>query len=453
MQRKQSAKGSYDKLQNRLSSALEAVNKLAETVPKPFYSAPDQSILKNLLAEAEDSYFWQNFKKAAPIMFCVAVEGDEGLKQMRDMSFIEELLKTKSILQLLNEKLESNAADVDIIEYSIATKMLEQKLAILTSLNVSVDGDGDEKASFNIFGTNKSIVIDKAKLREAITIQDTPVVEKMASSDADKEVEIAPVDMNLPEEEFLDKVVEAVGTLQKTEKKTLQKDSFIKVFKYMGDFNKIKTRELKKTAQQKRCDAFNEDSKVYLEALKAGIQEEEKAFEASSRIMFDKLCITQECFERSQQELMNDPYVSMQLFNMGVTMEQPNSKVPDELTNEKTIELVKASNNYAFEKFKTDFISCMSEDPMMAPIMISCIAHDWIFLNHKYPEEDFKSALFAHKIYENPEISRMLQEKQMELMMILAQNNPMMMQQMAMMGGGMPQGGMPPGGMPPGMGM
>ena len=39
-------------------------------------------------------------------MFCVAIEGDEGLKQMRDMSFIEELLKTKSILALLNEKLE-----------------------------------------------------------------------------------------------------------------------------------------------------------------------------------------------------------------------------------------------------------------------------------------------------------------------------------------------------------
>jgi len=103
-------------------------------------------------------------------MFCVAVEGDEGLKQMRDMSFIEELLKTKSILTLLNEKLESNAAEVDIIEYSIATKMLEHKLAVLTSLNVSVDGDGEEKASFNIFGTDKSIVIDKAKLREAITI-------------------------------------------------------------------------------------------------------------------------------------------------------------------------------------------------------------------------------------------------------------------------------------------
>lgn len=183
MQRKNTVKQSYEKLAARLAKSLEKVNKLTETTPTPAYAAaPDPNILKNLLEECEDSDFWQNFKKAAPIMFCVSIEEDKNLRQMRDMSFIEELLKTKSILTLLNNKLESGAADIDIIEYSIATKMLEHKLAVLTALNVSVDGDGDEKASFNIYGTNKSIVIDKAKLREAITIQDTPVVEKMATA-------------------------------------------------------------------------------------------------------------------------------------------------------------------------------------------------------------------------------------------------------------------------------
>jgi len=56
------------------------------------------------------------------------------------------------------------------MEYGIATKMLENKLAILSALNISVEGDGDDKVSFNLYGTNKSIVIDKAKMREAITI-------------------------------------------------------------------------------------------------------------------------------------------------------------------------------------------------------------------------------------------------------------------------------------------
>ena len=118
-----------------------------------------------------------NFRKAAPILFCCAVEEDKNLQQMRDMSFIEELLKTKSILTLLKQKIEAGAADIDIIEYSIATKMLEQKLSILSALNISVEGDGDDKVSFNLFGINKSLVIDKAKLREAITIQDTQVKE------------------------------------------------------------------------------------------------------------------------------------------------------------------------------------------------------------------------------------------------------------------------------------
>lgn len=428
---------------------MTQVNKLAETVPKPFYSAPDQNILKNLLPECEDSFFWQNFKKAAPIMFCVAIEGDEGLKQMRDMSFIEELLKTKSILTLLNEKLESNAAEIDIIEYSIATKMLEHKLAILTSLNVSVDGDGDEKASFNIIGTDKSIIINKEKLREAITIQDKPVNEKMASSEEAKQPELKQISIDLPEEEFLTQAAAEIGELKKTSKKTLEKESFIKVFKYMGDFNKMKTRDLKKAAQDKRCAAFNDDAKTYMEALKSGVQEEEKAFETSSRIMFDKLCITQECFERTQQDLMNDPYVSMQLFNLGITMEQPSIPAPDNLNAQRTVELVKESNEFAFEKFKKEFMSAMAEDPMMVPIMISCIAHDWVCINHKYSEEEFKAALFQHKIYENPEISNLMQQKQMELMMLAAQNNPMMMQQLQMMGGGGAPG---MGGGMPGMG-
>ena len=125
---------------------------------------------------------------------------------------------------------------------------------------------------------------------------------------------------------------------------------------------------------------------------------------------------------------------------------------PNDLTSEKTVELVKSSNEFAFEKFKKDFMGAMQEDPMMVPIMISCIAHDWVNINHKYSEEEFKAALFQHKIYESPEISNLMQQKQMELMMLAAQNNPMMMQQLAAMGGGGGPGQMPPGAMPPGMG-
>jgi len=66
--------------------------------------------------------------------------------------------------------------------------------------------------------------------------------------------------------------------------------------------------------------------------LKTAIQDEEKAYEAASKIMFDKLEITAEMFERSQQELMVDPYVQMEIFNLGISMEQPNAKLPEGMT-------------------------------------------------------------------------------------------------------------------------
>ena len=194
-------------------------------------------------------------------MFCVAIEEDQNLRQMRDMSFIEELLKTKAILTLLNNKLTEGAADIDIIEYSLATKMLEQKLAVLTSLNVSVDGDGDEKVSFNIFGSGKSIIIDKAKLREAITIQDSAVVERQATADDNRTNLPVILTEGISEEEFLEKAIEAIGTVKKTNRKTLEKDSFIKIFKYTGDFAKLKNKEMKKNAQTKRLSFFKADSK------------------------------------------------------------------------------------------------------------------------------------------------------------------------------------------------
>lgn len=221
----------------------------------------------------------------------------------------------------------------------------------------------------------------------------------------------------------------------------MTKECFIKIFKYTGDFAKLKSKDAKAKAQETRCKEFGGDPKKYLEALKATIAEEEKAYERSSMEMFDKLCITPEFFERSQQELMMDPYVSMELFNMGISMEQPSSSAPAELTQEKTVSLVKESNNFAFELFKKEYLDQMRYDPMIMPVLISAIAHDWVFKNQGFNEEQFKAALFAHKIYEDPEVAMHMQQKQMELLSLSGGFNPMMM--------GMP-GGM--GGAPGGMG-
>lgn len=107
-------------------------------------------MLENLIKECEDHTFWLNFKKAAPMLFCAAVEHNNDIKQVRDLSFMEELLKVRSMMDLMAKKLGEGDANIDIIEYSMATQMLENKLSVLKALNTTVEGDSDEKLTFNV---------------------------------------------------------------------------------------------------------------------------------------------------------------------------------------------------------------------------------------------------------------------------------------------------------------
>jgi len=108
---------------------------------------------------------------------------------------------------------------------------------------------------------------------------------------------------------------------------------------------------------------------------------------------------------------MNDPYVSMELFNLGIAMEQPSTGCPADLTPDKTIALVIESNDYAFDRFKSQYMDQISQDPMLMPVLISALAHDWVMINHNFTEDEFKAALFSHKIYENPSVSEHMQQK------------------------------------------
>lgn len=179
----------------------------------PAYTAvPDHNVLNNLLYECEDSEFWQNFKKAAPILFCKIIEDDSNLKQTRDMSFIEEILKSKAILKVIKDKIEKGDADIDIIEYSLATKMLEAKLQVLNALNIEV-GDDSKEIVLNVKGSNKCLKIDVEKLKEAITVQEGTVEEKSGGIKVEEKKDLLDgFNMDtITEEEFLNKAVEVIG--------------------------------------------------------------------------------------------------------------------------------------------------------------------------------------------------------------------------------------------------
>ena len=76
------------------------------------------------------------------------------------------------------------------------------------------------------------------------------------------------------------------------------------------------------------------------------------------------------------------------------------------------IKLVNESNDFAFDLFKNQYLKILNEDPMLLPILIQALAYDWVYKNHKRTEEQFKAALFEHKIYEEPSVAMHMQQKQ-----------------------------------------
>ena len=243
----QSIKQSTDKLKSRIDKMVEGTDELIKATGMPVseqMSTAPESVLNNLVQACDDHVFWMNFKKAAPMLFCAIMENNEQIKQVRDMSFMEELMKVKSLIKLMQAKL-GKQEEIDIIEYSMATSMLESKLSVLKSLNTTVEGDGDEKMTLNIQGTNKAVVIDLVKFKDCITFLDKHVEEKDASHE-DFMTKVEELDLeSMTEDEFVDKVAELVGDIKKNDNKTLTKDSFIKIFKYTGDFAKMRSQKLK----------------------------------------------------------------------------------------------------------------------------------------------------------------------------------------------------------------
>lgn len=239
----QSIKQQSEKLKERLENKLKRVDELAKARGIPEGESKPAEAIEKLLDE-EGHPFWFNFKKAAPMLFCAAIEHNNEIKQVRDLSFMEELLKVRSMMGLMTKKLGQGDANIDIIEYSMATQMLVNKLTVLKSLNTTVEGDNDEKLTFNVQGTKRAVRVDLAKLREAITFTDNAAEENTEHLTKVEEIDIS----DITEDAFVEKVAELVGEVKKNENKTLQKETFIKIFKYTGDFAKLRSKGVKQQA-------------------------------------------------------------------------------------------------------------------------------------------------------------------------------------------------------------
>ena len=72
----------------------------------------------------------------------------------------------------------------------------------------------------------------------------------------------------------------------------------------------------------------------------------------------------------------------MEIFNIMMSWDKPESAAPEELTRDASVDLIKKANDHAFEILKKEYMMTMMQDPMIMPLLISSLAHDWVFNNH-----------------------------------------------------------------------
>lgn len=128
---------------------------------------------------------------------------------------------------------------------------------------------------------------------------------------------------------------------------------------------------------------FESNWKQYYKTLSTAADLEKKAYDGAFEAMFDKLNITQANFERSQQMLMQaDPQAQMESFNIVLGWDKPDCKAPAELTREVTTDLLLKANDFAFDVIKKNYVKDIGADPMVMPLLVSALGHDWVFKNH-----------------------------------------------------------------------
>ena len=96
-----SLKAQTDKLKERLASMSKDAEELVKASGMPFTTNANPPDIGDVLEQCGDHQFWLNFKKGAPMLFCALVEGNPAIKQIRDMSFMEELLKVRSMMGVM----------------------------------------------------------------------------------------------------------------------------------------------------------------------------------------------------------------------------------------------------------------------------------------------------------------------------------------------------------------
>ena len=136
---------------------------------------------------------------------------------------------------------------------------------------------------------------------------------------------------------------------------------------------------------------------------------------------------------------MADPVFAVELGNLSMWIEKPIFSDKKRLPSmQRTMQIAKEANDFAAEMFKNHFLSkvdpMLPENMQLLPVMISIIAYDWISEEAGVSSDDYKMALFQHKMQDQPEFIDMMQKLQFTLMIMAARRNPIINAAMAGLG-------------------
>lgn len=157
------------------------------------------------------------------------------------------------------------------------------------------------------------------------------------------------------------------------------------------------------------------DDSSYLQEVRKTLAKEEESITRCTHLVLNKLKVNKDIFRKTEREYMMDPILQMELMENKDDSEGP-EQFPEELTKEKTIALIKEANDASLIKFKDFHYVIIQIDPMLIPVVISCLSHDYITLNHQYTEAAFKSAMYSHRVFEDADLMTYMQMKQFEMM-------------------------------------
>jgi hypothetical protein len=151
----------------------------------------------------------------------------------------------------------------------------------------------------------------------------------------------------------------------------IEKNSMMKLMKLIGDFSKMRSKDISKEAQEKRLGHYAKEYDQYVDVILETMNREEESFNYCTTAILAKLKISQEVYMRSEQALIMDPASQMELLQKGIENEDSSVEVPAELNKEKTIEILKESNDKSFEVYKHYSESVKKKDPYLTPVVIS----------------------------------------------------------------------------------